>query len=76
MSPISQAWCTSISPSSCTTTTPRIRSIILTPEQSVEVLRQCAPYEIGHDPIILVYDLYATNCDGAKNYRDSAWPSV
>ncbi len=41
---------------------------VLTPEQSVEVLRH-APYEIGHDPIILVYDLYAPACKKAKNYQ-------
>jgi len=41
---------------------------ILTPEQSVEVLRH-APYEIGHDPIILVYDLYAPDKDKAKCYK-------
>ena len=32
----------------------------LTPEQSVELIRH-APYEIGHDPVILVYDLYASD---------------
>jgi hypothetical protein len=31
---------------------------LLTPEQSVEVLKR-APELIGHDPTILVYDLYA-----------------
>ncbi len=41
---------------------------ILTPEQSVEVLR-FAPYEIGHDPIVLVYDLYAPNSDDVKCYK-------
>ena len=35
---------------------PKDLLFILTPEQSVEVLRH-APYEIGHDPIILVFDL-------------------
>ena len=41
---------------------------ILTPEQSVEVLKQ-APYEIGHDPIILVYDLFAPDSKDARNYK-------
>jgi hypothetical protein len=41
---------------------------ILNPEQSVEVLRN-APYEIGHDPIILVYDLYAPNTEKANKYK-------
>src|SRR6516165_1871443 len=31
---------------------------ILSPEQSVQLLKQ-TPNLIGHDPIILVYDLYA-----------------
>ena len=47
---------------------PKDSLYILTPEQSVDVLKQ-APYEIGHDPIILVYDLYAPNCENAKNYK-------
>ncbi len=41
---------------------------ILSPEQSVEVLRY-APYEIGHDPIVLVYDLFASDADGARTYK-------
>ena len=41
---------------------------ILSPEQSVEVLKQ-APYEIGHDPIILVYDLFAPSTNNARNYK-------
>ena len=47
---------------------PKDSLYVLTPEQSVEVLRN-APYEIGHDPIILVYDLYASNSKHAKNYK-------
>ncbi len=47
---------------------PKDSLYILTPEQSVEVLKQ-APYEIGHDPIILVYDLYAPNCKDGKSYK-------
>jgi hypothetical protein len=47
---------------------PKDSLYILTPEQSVEVLRN-APYEIGHDPLILVYDLYAPNCKDAENYK-------
>lgn len=47
---------------------PKDLLFILTPEQSVELLRY-APYEIGHDPIILVYDLYAPNSSKAKNYK-------
>ena len=41
---------------------------ILNPEQSVEVLKH-APYEIGHDPIILVYDLYAPDQTKAQSYK-------
>jgi hypothetical protein len=47
---------------------PKDSLFILTPEQSVEVLRQ-APYEIGHDPIILVYDLYAPSGKDARSYK-------
>jgi hypothetical protein len=47
---------------------PKDSLYILTPEQSVEVLKQ-APYEIGHDPIILVYDLYAPDCKNSQNYK-------
>jgi hypothetical protein len=47
---------------------PKDSLYILNPEQSVEVLRH-APYMIGHDPVILVYDLYAPNCTDAKNYK-------
>ena len=31
---------------------------MLSPEQSIEIVKR-APHLIGHDPIILVYDLYA-----------------
>jgi len=41
---------------------------VLTPEQSVEVLKY-APYEIGHDPIILVYDLLATSQNKSETYK-------
>jgi hypothetical protein len=41
---------------------------ILSPEQSIEVLKQ-APYAIGHDPIILVYDLYRPEGKKPQNYR-------
>lgn len=44
---------------------PKDSLYILTPEQSVEVLKH-APYEIGHDPIILVYDLYAPDSINKK----------
>jgi hypothetical protein len=41
---------------------------VLSPEQSIEVLKQ-APYAIGHDPIILVYDLVACSSSSAGKYR-------
>jgi hypothetical protein len=47
---------------------PKDLLFILTPEQSVEVLRN-APYEIGHDPIILVYDLYAPDRSKVQTYK-------
>ena len=47
---------------------PKDSLFILTHEQSVEVLKH-APYEIGHDPIILVYDLYNPDANKAKNYK-------
>jgi hypothetical protein len=47
---------------------PKDLLFILTPEQSVEGLR-LAPYMIGHDPIILVYDLYAPNQGKTQNYK-------
>ena len=47
---------------------PKDSLFILTPEQSVEVLKH-APYEIGHDPLILVYDLYAGDQAKARNYK-------
>lgn len=40
---------------------------VLTPEMSVELLRQ-VPELIGHDPILLVYDLYVPP-DRRANYR-------
>jgi hypothetical protein len=47
---------------------PKDLLFILNPEQSVEVLKH-APYEIGHDPIILVYDLYAPDQTKAQTYK-------
>ena len=47
---------------------PKDSLFVLTPEQSVEVLKH-APYEIGHDPIILVYDLYTGDHAKAQNYK-------
>jgi hypothetical protein len=41
---------------------------ILTPEQSVQMLKK-APEAIGHDPIIVVYDLYVEHPGEATNYR-------
>jgi hypothetical protein len=41
---------------------------ILTPEQSVEILKR-APHLIGHDPIILVYDLHAPPNRKTRGYR-------
>jgi hypothetical protein len=41
---------------------------ILTPEQSVELIKQ-TPRLIGHDPIILVYDLYAPPNRKSRGYR-------
>jgi len=41
---------------------------VLTPEQSVEVMKH-APYEIGHDPIILVYDLYKPEKQTSQTYK-------
>src|SRR5258708_226155 len=47
---------------------PKDLLFVLTPEQSVEVLKH-APYEIGHDPIILVYDLYAPDEKKTQCYK-------
>jgi hypothetical protein len=41
---------------------------VLTPEQSAELMRQ-APRLIGHDPILLVYDLLAPPGKKARGYR-------
>jgi hypothetical protein len=41
---------------------------ILTPEQSVELLKN-APEAIGHDPIVAVYDRFVANGGKACNYR-------
>jgi hypothetical protein len=47
---------------------PKDLLFILTHEQSVEVLKH-APYEIGHDPMILVYDLYTPDAKKACKYQ-------
>lgn len=41
---------------------------LLTVDQSVRILKH-APEAIGHDPIILVYDQYATHRDHHSRYR-------
>jgi hypothetical protein len=41
---------------------------LLSPEQSVEIMRR-APHLIGHDPILLVYDLYAPPTRKPRGYR-------
>jgi hypothetical protein len=41
---------------------------MLSPEQSVELLKR-TPRLIGHDPIILVYDLYAPPSRTTRGYR-------
>ena len=41
---------------------------ILTPEQSVEFLK-LAPELIGHDPIIIVYDLHKSAVQSHRNYH-------
>ena len=41
---------------------------ILSPEQSVEIIKR-TPNLIGHDPIILVYDLYAPPSRTTRGYR-------
>jgi hypothetical protein len=41
---------------------------LLSPEQSIEILRH-APQLIGHDPILLVYDLYAPPDRKSRGYR-------
>jgi hypothetical protein len=41
---------------------------MLSPEQSVELLKR-TPHLIGHDPIILVYDLYAPASRKTRGYR-------
>ncbi|MGA7495222.1 MAG: hypothetical protein WBX00_00675 [Isosphaeraceae bacterium] len=41
---------------------------LLTPEQSVEILKR-SPEFIGHDPTILVYDLYAPAGREHRNYH-------
>ena len=47
---------------------PKDSLYVLDPDQSVEVLRN-APYMIGHDPVILVYDLYAPESTEPMNYK-------
>ena len=41
---------------------------ILSPEQSIELLKR-APQLIGHDPIMLVYDLYAPPNRKSRGFR-------
>jgi len=41
---------------------------ILSRDQSIEILKR-APHLIGHDPIILVYDLYAPAHRKSRGYR-------
>ncbi len=41
---------------------------ILTPEQSVEVLKHM-PETIGHDPIVVVYDRYGSHSKHSRNYH-------
>jgi hypothetical protein len=41
---------------------------MLSPEQSIEILKQ-SPHLIGHDPIILVYDLYAPPSRKTRGFR-------
>ena len=41
---------------------------MLSPEQSVEILKR-SPNLIGHDPIIVVYDLYAPPSRTTRGYR-------
>jgi hypothetical protein len=41
---------------------------LLSHEQSVEILKR-APELIGHDPTILVYDLYGSGRKESRNYR-------
>ena len=41
---------------------------ILSSEQSVEIVKR-APHLIGHDPIILVYDLHAPDNRKSRGYR-------
>ena len=41
---------------------------VLSPEQSTSMMKQ-APHLIGHDPIILVYDLYAPANRKSRGYR-------
>jgi hypothetical protein len=41
---------------------------LLSPEQSVEIIRR-APNLMGHDPILLVYDLYAPPTRTSRGYR-------
>jgi hypothetical protein len=47
---------------------PHDKLYILTPDQSVQALR-FAPYEIGHDPIVLVYDLFAPEKKKVNCYK-------
>jgi hypothetical protein len=41
---------------------------VLSPDQSIDLLRR-VPHLIGHDPIILVYDLYAPPSRKSRGFR-------
>jgi hypothetical protein len=47
---------------------PHALLFVLDADQSVEILRHL-PEAIGHDPMILVYDLYAPNAARPTNYK-------
>ena len=47
---------------------PHALLFMLSADQSVEILRHL-PEAIGHDPMILVYDLYAPNATRPTNYK-------
>src|SRR4051794_39368933 len=47
---------------------PHALLFVLDADQSVEILRHL-PEAIGHDPMILVYDVYAPNATRPSNYK-------
>ena len=66
---------TPLLPSWCARTWPRCSILkgtdafyVLTPEQSAELMKR-TPHLIGHDPIILVYDLFAPPDRTSRGYR-------